>query len=91
MNFAGNLIEPCTRAIVTSPDSIGCRSISSTYRENSGNSSRNRIPWCASETSPGRGIDPPPINACAVVEWCGVRTGRESISATESGSSPSAE
>jgi hypothetical protein len=38
--------------------SSGWRNTSSTWRRNSGSSSRKRIPWCASDTSPGRGTSP---------------------------------
>ena len=91
MKRAGNLTLPWTRATVTSPVSIGCRIVSSTGLGNSGSSSRNRMPWWASDTSPGRGIEPPPMRAWAVAEWCGVRTGRRSSNATPSGSNPMAE
>ncbi len=43
------------RAMVTEPSSSGWRSNSSTFRGNSGNSSRNSTPWCARLTSPGWG------------------------------------
>ena len=51
------------RAIVTRPSSSGWRSTSSTRRSNSGISSRNSTPLCASEISPGRGMAPPPTSA----------------------------
>ena len=47
------------RAITVSPVSSGWRSASSTPGWNSGSSSRNRTPRCASYTSPGRGAMPP--------------------------------
>src|SRR5436190_8949642 len=81
MNLAGNLMEEWTRATVTSPDSRGWRSISKTYRENSGSSSKKRTPWWARETSPGLGMVPPPTSDWAVAEWWGVRTGRWSMRA----------
>ena len=40
---------------------------SSARRVNSGISSRNRTPWCASVTSPGRGCDPPPTSAASEI------------------------
>jgi hypothetical protein len=43
---------------------------------NSGNSSRNSTPWCASEISPGRGGEPPPTRATALAVWCGAQVGR---------------
>ena len=58
------------------PASSGSRSASRTSRLNSGNSSRNRMPLCASDTSPGRGTLPPPTRATDEAEWCGARTGR---------------
>ena len=47
--------------------SSGCRSTSSTLRPNSGSSSRNSTPLCASDTSPGWGDCPPPISATCEV------------------------
>ena len=44
MNRAGNLIDPNTRAMVTSPLSSGWRSASMMSAANSGNSSRNSAP-----------------------------------------------
>ena len=59
------------------PSSIGWRSISSTSRGNSGNSSRNSTPLCARLTSPGRGMPmPPPISPASEMVWCGERNGR---------------
>jgi hypothetical protein len=40
----------------------GCRSTSSTWRRNSGSSSRKSTPLWASDTSPGIGTWPPPIS-----------------------------
>ena len=51
---------PAAREMVTRPSSSGCRIVSSTLRLNSGNSSRNSTPWCASEISPGVGLMLPP-------------------------------
>ena len=58
------------------PVSSGSRKASSALRGNSGSSSRNSTPACASEISPGRGGDPPPTSATALALWCGARTGR---------------
>lgn len=44
--------------MVTLPSSSGWRRVSSTSRRNSGNSSRNRTPRCASVISPGTGSRP---------------------------------
>ena len=52
------------------PLSSGSRKASSACLGNSGNSSKNKTPWCASDTSPGRGGDPPPTKATALAEWC---------------------
>jgi hypothetical protein len=41
------------------------RSTPSTWRRNSGSSSRKSMPWCASDTSPGLGRCPPPISPTA--------------------------
>jgi hypothetical protein len=51
------------RAITVSPASSGWRRESSTCGVNSGNSSRNRTPLWASDTSPGRARMPPPTMA----------------------------
>jgi len=64
------------RLRVTIPSSNGWRNTSSTFRRNSGSSSRNRTPPCARLTSPGRGDDPPPIRPASLTVWCGARKGR---------------
>src|SRR5882672_1704853 len=66
MNCEGKVIEPAAREIVTHPSSSGCRIVSSTLRLNSGNSSRNNTPWCASEISPGVGLMLPPSNPASL-------------------------
>ena len=38
-----------------------------------GSSSRNSTPLCPSETSPGRGMAPPPIKPASLMVWCGER------------------
>ena len=58
------------------PVSSGSRSASSAARGNSGSSSRNSTPWCASEISPGRGGEPPPTSAADDALWCGARSTR---------------
>ena len=58
------------------PVSRGSRKASRAVRGNSGSSSKNNTPWCASEISPGRGGTPPPTKATALAVWCGLRTGR---------------
>jgi hypothetical protein len=70
------VIDPEVRAIVTISLSIGWRMPSSMWRRNSGSSSRNRIPWCARDPSPGSGTCPPPINATSGIVWRGARNGR---------------
>src|SRR3989338_4012572 len=62
MKFAGKIAEPLAREMETTLSSKGSRSACTTSRWNSGNSSRNKTPRCASVTSPGRGEDPPPIS-----------------------------
>ncbi len=57
--------------------SSGCRSVSRAALENSGNSSRNRIPPVASEISPGFGLLPPPVSAWTDTVWWGARNGRD--------------
>ena len=56
--------------------SRGCRITSSTERLNSGNSSRNNMPLCASDISPGTGLEPPPTSATGDIVWWGERNGR---------------
>lgn len=68
------------------PDSRGSRRTSSTRRSNSGNSSRNRMPRCASEISPGLGLLPPPTRATPEAVWCGERNGRRRQVARSKGS-----
>ena len=76
MKRAGKLSDMAARAMVTVPSSSGCRITSKTLRGNSGNSSRNSTPLWASDTSPGRGIMPPPISPASEMVWCGERKGR---------------
>jgi hypothetical protein len=54
--------------MVTLPDSRGSRNASKADLGNSGNSSKNKTPWCAKDISPGRGGDPPPTKATALAE-----------------------
>ena len=76
INLAGKFTDPTAREILTSPDSSGCRSESSTPVEHSGASSINKTPLCANETAPGLiTCDPPPTIAVAVVVWCGAIKG----------------
>ncbi len=58
-----------------SRSSSGCRRPSSTSRRNSVSSSRKSTPLWASDTSPGWGLVPPPINAADEVVWCGALKG----------------
>ena len=51
----------CALEIVTSLSSTGCLKTSSTERGNSGISSKNKTPLCASVISPGFGLEPPPM------------------------------
>ena len=55
---------------------------------NSGSSSRNSTPLCASETSPGRGVVPPPASAVAEAVWCGARNGLVCTSGCSGGRRP---
>ena len=77
VNRAGKRAMVPKRATTTSPDSRGCRKASSTSRPNSGASSRNRQPRCASEAAPGWIMPlPPPTIAALVAVWCGRAEGR---------------
>ena len=54
-------------------------------------SSRNRTPWCASETSPGRRNPlPPPSRPAVEIEWWGARNGGR-VSRPRPASSPATE
>ena len=57
--------------------SRGSRRASMIVRSNSGNSSRNRTPLCASDISPGAPFLPPPRIAVVDALWCGARNGRK--------------
>ena len=74
-NLAGNSHVRFRRATTTTPVSSGSRNASSALRGNSGSSSRNNTPRCASDNSPGRS-DPPPISAAIEAVCCGQRNGR---------------
>ena len=73
---AGNSACRAAREMVMRPLSSGSRSASRAARGYSGSSSRNRMPWCASEISPGRGGEPPPTSATGDALWCGARSTR---------------
>src|SRR3989338_4855135 len=60
IKFDGKIAEPLAREIETMLSSSGWRRDSITLFSNSGNSSRNKTPLCASVTSPGLGYVPPP-------------------------------
>jgi len=61
---------------VISPDSSGSRNASSTAGANSGASSMNSTPRCASEADPGRTwAEPPPTIAATEAVWCGAWNG----------------
>src|SRR3990167_6612922 len=60
IKFEGKIAVPLAREIETILSSSGWRRDSITLFSNSGNSSRNRTPLCASVTSPGLGYVPPP-------------------------------
>ncbi len=74
--LAGKECEPRARLIVTTLSSNGWRNTSNTRIPNSGSSSRNNTPRCASEISPGRGQFPPPTSPACEMVWCGARNGR---------------
>jgi site-specific DNA recombinase len=73
---AGKSARRAALDIVICPVSSGSRRASRAALGNSGSSSRNKTPLCASEISPGRGGEPPPTSATALAEWCGLRVGR---------------
>ena len=72
----GTAIVPDARLTRTTRSSSGWRNDSSTATGNSGSSSRNNAPRCASVISPGRARGlPPPTSATADALWCGARNG----------------
>ncbi len=73
---AGNSLCMAAREMRMWPLSSGSRRASSAARGNSGNSSRNSTPLCASEISPGLGGEPPPTSATALAVWWGEQVGR---------------
>ena len=77
MNEAGNSIFERMREIVTFLSSMGPRRASVTCRGICPNSSRNRTPLLASETSPGimPFPEPPPIIAAIEAEQWGALKG----------------
>ncbi len=88
INRAGKLKLIAARAIVTCPSSSGWRSTSNTFRGNSGSSSRKSSPLCASETSPGRGIIPPPINPASRLYGAANEMGRCATNPCSESSTP---
>ena len=90
-NRAGKVTVCRTRAMRTWPDSMGCRSVSSTLRLNSGSSSRKSTPRWARLISPGRGGLPPPMSPPAEIVWCGARKGRSVLTGWAPSSSPATE
>jgi site-specific DNA recombinase len=90
-NRVGKTAVRAARPIVTRPSSSGWRSTSRTRRSNSGISSRNSTPLCASEISPGRGMAPPPTRATFETVWCGARNGRSDSKPAPAGSVPATE
>ena len=75
INLAGNSAVPFDLDILTRPSSNGSRKDSKTLRSNSGNSSRKSKPRCARVTSPGLGLELPPITEVYEALWCGARNG----------------
>ena len=75
LSFLMNILSAC---YVTMADvaSSGWRRTSRTLRGNSGSSSRKSRPLWARETSPGRGIMPPPMRPASEMVWWGERKGR---------------
>lgn len=88
MNEAGYVTLPMARDSVTTRSSSGWRSTSS-LGPNSGSSSRNSTPRCASEIIPGRTRPaPPPTRPGSEVVWCGEQNGRWRMSGVSLGSCP---
>ena len=91
VKLVGNSTLHFTREIVIFRSSRGWRNTSSTFRLNSGSSSRNKTPLCARLISPGCGKLPPPVMAVVEIVWCGSRNGRLEISPLPSPSFPATE
>jgi hypothetical protein len=68
MKRAGYVTRWFARETETSPFSSGWRSASITRGSNSGSSSRNSTPLCASDISPGFARMPPPVSAAMLAE-----------------------
>src|SRR3989338_7510332 len=62
IKLEGKMAVPLAREIETILSSKGWRRDSITLFSNSGNSSKNKTPRCASVTSPGFGYVPPPMS-----------------------------
>ena len=69
VKLAGKVARSLAREIEIWWSSSGCRRASSTDLGNSGNSSRKRMPRCASEISPGVMGFPPPMIEQAELLW----------------------
>lgn len=91
VKLVGNSTLHFTREIVIFRSSRGWRNTSSTFRLNSGSSSRNKTPLCARLISPGCGKLPPPVMAVVEIVWCGSRNGRLEISPLPCPSFPATE
>ena len=72
INLHGHFTLFFARDILIPPVSRGSLNDSMTSFLNSGNSSRNKIPWWARETSPG--LISEPKTALELALWCGERT-----------------
>ncbi len=89
---AGKVTVPPARLTRITPSSSGWRNASSAATGNSPSSSRNRMPWVASETSPGRSDQlPPPTSETTEAWWCGARKGGRSNRAPSGSVPPAAE
>lgn len=75
IKLAGNKCVCFTLAIVTFPSSIGCLNASKVFLLNYAISSKNKIPLCASDISPGIAKIPPPIKEFIDALWCGALKG----------------
>ncbi len=75
IKFAGYSTDQEAREMTIFLSSRGCLSTSSTSLGNSGNSSKNKIQWCARLTSQGVKFLPHPIIETLLAVWCTTRKG----------------
>jgi len=84
--LAGKVNEPLARLMVATLSSNGWRITSRTRVPNSGISSKNKTPLCASDISLGLGMFTSAYQICVADGMCGERNGRFLMSDVPAGS-----